>query len=123
MVQSHVLAETNPRSNFLESRIGFLRHTSLSKLNTDEAFQWLVQNILVQQLDQPRSETTYLSSTCPNLVLILQLILVIQIRRGRSMGRGKGWVVSGSGKEVQNLIDEPARLIEKSKSNTFINNI
>ena len=39
------------------------------------------------------------------------------------MGRGKGWVVSGSGKAVQNLIDEPARLIEKSKSNTFINNI
>ena len=52
MVQSQEPAETRPRSK-----------AQSAKLDTDETFSWLTQNILVQQLN---NATTYLSTLCGN---------------------------------------------------------
>ena len=55
-------AETTARSNFPESRVAFSKVQA--KLNTDETFLWLGQNILAKL--QFNHAITYLSTPCAN---------------------------------------------------------
>ena len=64
LVQSQESAEIRPRSNFPESKIhGFSKEQS-AKLNTDETFLPLAQNILAKP--QFNHAITYLSTPCGN---------------------------------------------------------
>ena len=68
MVQRQDPAETIDLDLIFLSRELVFQGTS-AKLNTDETFLWLAQNILVQQLNHA---TTYLSSACQHHAEITQ---------------------------------------------------